>query len=63
MDYYGNPARGAVPAWRNEMTELTWAHWLTYDGLSAASRVDVPALLVHSDECVFPDNVKAVAAA
>jgi hypothetical protein len=63
MDYYANPERGAVPAWRNEMTELTWAHWLTYDGLTAASMVDIPALFVHSDDCVFPDNVRRVAGA
>jgi fermentation-respiration switch protein FrsA (DUF1100 family) len=63
LDYYANPQRGAVPAWRNEMTELTWAHWLTFDGLAAAPAVDVPTLFVHSDDCVFPANVRAVAAA
>jgi uncharacterized protein len=62
MDYYGNPERGAVPQWRNEMSELTWAHWLTYDGLAPAAAVRAPSLFVHSDGCVFPDNVKAVAA-
>lgn len=61
MDYYGNPQRGAVPQWLNQMTELTWGHWLTYDGLSAASAVEVPSLFVHSDGCVFPDNVRAIA--
>ena len=39
MDYYANPSRGAIPLWRNEMTELTWQHWLTYDGLRAAPAV------------------------
>lgn len=24
MDYYGNPARGAVAQWTNEMSELSW---------------------------------------
>ena len=62
MDYYANPSRGAVPEWRNEMSELTWAHWLTYDGLAAAAGVRVPSLFVHSDGCVFPDNVRTVAA-
>jgi fermentation-respiration switch protein FrsA (DUF1100 family) len=62
MDYYANPDRGAVPQWHNEMSELTWAHWLTYDGLAPAAAVTTPALFVHSDGCVFPDNVKAVAA-
>jgi fermentation-respiration switch protein FrsA (DUF1100 family) len=61
MDYYANPTRGAIPLWRNEMTELTWQHWLTYDGLRAAPAVAVPSLFVHSDGCVFPDNVRTVA--
>lgn len=63
MDYYASPDRGAIPQWRNEMTELTWAHWLTFDGLAAAGSVAVPSLFVHSDDCVFPDNVTAVAKA
>jgi uncharacterized protein len=63
MDYYANPGRGAVPAWRNEMTELTWAHWLTFDGLSPAAAVATPTVFVHSDGCVFPDHVRSVAAA
>lgn len=62
MDYYANPQRGARPEWRNEMTELTWAHWLTYDGMAPAPAVSTPTLFVHSDACVFPDNVTAVAA-
>jgi hypothetical protein len=63
MDYYANPERGAVPQWRNEMTELTWAHWLTFDGLGPAAAVATPAVFVHSDGCVFPDHVRSVAAA
>jgi uncharacterized protein len=60
MDYYGNPARGAVPAWSNEMAESSWLHWLTFDGLAAARAVTAPTLLVHSDACALPDNAKAV---
>jgi fermentation-respiration switch protein FrsA (DUF1100 family) len=63
MDYYANPARGAIPEWRNEMTELTWAHWLTFDGLTPAAAVRTPTVFVHSDGCVFPDHVRSVAAA
>jgi uncharacterized protein len=59
-DYYASPDRGAVPAWKNEMTELSWLYWLTFDGLAAAPRVSVPALFVHSDDCVLPANVRAV---
>jgi hypothetical protein len=61
MDYYGNPSRGAIPQWRNEMAELSWLPWLTFDGLAAAESVAVPSLFVHSDGCVFPDHIRALA--
>lgn len=61
LDYYGSPERGAVPTWTNEMAELSWAYWLTFDGLSAAPRVQVPSLFVHGDGCVLPENLRAVA--
>jgi uncharacterized protein len=60
LDYYANPARGRVPAWRNEMSEMTWLNWLTFDGLRAAEKIDIPTLFVHGDECALPDNVKRV---
>jgi fermentation-respiration switch protein FrsA (DUF1100 family) len=60
LDYYANAKRGAVPAWTNEMATLSWPYWFWFDGLSAADRVHAPALFVHSDECVFPDNVRSV---
>jgi fermentation-respiration switch protein FrsA (DUF1100 family) len=60
LDYYANASRGAVPAWRNEMAALSWTPWLLFDGLSAADRVDTPALFVHSDGCVFPEHVRLV---
>lgn len=60
LDYYGNPARGAIPAWTNQMAALSWTYWFLFDGLRAADHVSVPALFVHSDGCVFPDNVRGV---
>ena len=60
LDYYAQPDRGAIPAWKNEMSEMTWTHWLTFDGLAAAGRVSAPSLFVHSDGCVFPSHVKQV---
>lgn len=61
LDYYAEAERGAVPEWRNEMAEISWRHWLGFDGLSAAAGVSVPSLFVHSDAAVLPDNVRAVA--
>lgn len=63
LDYYARPDRGAVPAWKNEMAEMTWFYWFAFDGLSAAARVGTPSLLVHADQCVFPDHVRQVHAA
>ena len=60
LDYYANPRRGAVPEWKNEMAEMSWLFWLTFDGVRSAAEVSVPTLMVHSDGCVFPDHAKAV---
>lgn len=60
LDYYANPARGAVPAWRNEMAEASWLPWLTFDGLAAADAVSVPTVFVHSADCVFPSHIEAL---
>jgi fermentation-respiration switch protein FrsA (DUF1100 family) len=60
LDYYANTRRGAVPSWKNAMATMSWAYWLTFDGLSAADRVDTPALLIHSDGCVFPEHARSV---
>jgi pimeloyl-ACP methyl ester carboxylesterase len=59
-DYYQNPARGAIKQWRNEMAEMTWLYWLSYDWLTTAERLQVPTLFVHGDECALPDNVKRI---
>lgn len=61
MDYYANPDRGAVPTWRNEMSELTWGHWLTFDAFASVPGVRVPSLFVHSDDAVLPGNVRKIA--
>jgi fermentation-respiration switch protein FrsA (DUF1100 family) len=60
LEYYARPDRGAVPEWKNEMAEMTWFYWLTFDGLAAADGVSTPSLFVHSDDCVFPDHVRQV---
>jgi uncharacterized protein len=60
LDYYADPGRGAVSAWRNEMAEFSWLYWLGFDGLSAAPAVTKPVLFVHGDQCVLPGNVKAL---
>jgi hypothetical protein len=63
LDYYALATRGAVPAWLNEMAEMTWMYWLSYDGISSAATVSTPSIFVHSDGCAFPEHVKRVHAA
>jgi uncharacterized protein len=63
LDYYANPRRGAVPEWKNEMAEMSWLFFLTFDGVRSAGEVSVPTVMVHSDGCVFPEHAKAVHAA
>jgi len=60
LDYYANPARGAVKEWSNQMAETSWLNWFSFDGLDPAPSVTTPTLLVHSDGCAFPDNAKTV---
>jgi uncharacterized protein len=62
LDYYARDDRGAVAAWKNEMAEMTWLYWLSFDGLSIADRVSTPALFVHSDGCAFPEHARQVCA-
>ena len=63
LDYYANPKRGAIPAWKNEMAEMTWTYWFSFDGIRSAAEVSVPTLMVHGDNCVLPENARAVHAA
>lgn len=60
MEYYASPQRGAIAAWKNQMDEMSWAHWLNFDGVAAAGSVATPTLLVHSDGCALPDNARRV---
>lgn len=60
LDYYANPQRGAIAAWRNKMNVMTWRHWLCFDGIRSASAVATPTVFVHSDNCALPDNVRRV---
>ena len=56
--YYGDPAKGAVPEWRNRFAVLSWPEWLRFDGLAPAGDIAVPTLMIHSEEAAFPDNAR-----
>ena len=59
LDYYANPTRGAVSAWKNEMAPMSWAHWLTFDGLSPAALIKTPTLMVHGPDSWFKTHLSA----
>jgi|SRR5215203_190897 len=58
FDYYLNEERGNVPEYKNEFAVMAWDTMLSFDPISKASAVKVPAIVVHSDESAFPDNAK-----
>jgi fermentation-respiration switch protein FrsA (DUF1100 family) len=58
IDFYLNPARGAIPAWPNRFAVMSWADWLTYDAVALAPRIDRPTLLVHSEDAAIPEGAR-----
>jgi len=60
LDYYANPARGAIQAWKNEMAPMSWTHWLTFDGISIAGSNSISSLMIHGPGCALPDNARRV---
>ena len=58
FDYYSNPQRGAIPAWENKFAEMSWEDWLRFDAVRDAARIQVPTLMVHSDESALPENAR-----
>jgi fermentation-respiration switch protein FrsA (DUF1100 family) len=57
-DYYLNPARAAIPAYRNEAAVMGLEQFLELDPISQAPAITVPTMVVHSDESAFPDEAK-----
>ena len=58
VDYYGNEKRGKIDSWNNNFAVMSWDRWLTYDGIEAASKVNIPVIMVHSEKAFLPDGVK-----
>ena len=55
-DYYLNPDRGAVQPWRNEFAVMSWPGWLGFDAVKAADDIDIPVLMVHSEDAAVPEG-------
>lgn len=58
FDYYFNKARGGLPEWKNEFAVMSYEPWLDFDPISKAAKIKIPTIMVHSDGCAFPDQVK-----
>lgn len=58
VDYYLDPQRGGIPAWGNRFAVMAWDEWLRYDALVSAPGVEVPVLMVHSEEAAIPDGAR-----
>ena len=53
FDYYGTP-RAGVPNYKNEFAVMSREHFLPFDVQSAAARLTVPLVMVHSEKALSP---------
>ena len=58
VDFYRDPARGAVPGWPNRFAVMAWTEWLRFDAIALAPRVTAPTLIVHSEQAAIPDGTR-----
>ncbi len=59
--YYIDPNRGAIPAYDNKFSTLSWGPWLNYDAIKTAAEITDPVLLVHSEAAAIPQGAKKFA--
>jgi fermentation-respiration switch protein FrsA (DUF1100 family) len=57
-EFYGTP-RGGVPNYVNGYAVQSLAYSLPFDARTAADAIDVPVLIVHSEEALTPDLAHA----
>ncbi|MEM1134751.1 MAG: alpha/beta hydrolase [Bacteroidota bacterium] len=59
MEYYMDKSRGGgIKEWKNEFAVMSWNTWLDFDPMSKASEIDIPFIMVHSDNSALPNNAK-----
>ncbi|AYD48337.1 alpha/beta hydrolase [Arachidicoccus soli] len=59
FSYYLDPERGGIPQWSaDKFAVASWEDWLTFDPMPAAKTLNIPMLMVHSDNAALPDNAK-----
>lgn len=59
VPYYTEENRGLIPEYDNRFNVASWAGWLNFDAQKAADHIQVPTLLVHSEDAAIPQGVKA----
>ena len=53
FDYYGTP-RAAVPNYKNAFAVMSREHFLPFDVQSAATMIQVPMVMIHSEKALSP---------
>jgi fermentation-respiration switch protein FrsA (DUF1100 family) len=53
FDYYGTP-RGATASYVNEFAVMSREHTLPWDAQAWAPRIDIPTLMIHSENALAP---------
>jgi hypothetical protein len=61
LDYYLNPARGAIPQWAGRFAVMAWTEWLEFDPIAMASQLKVPTRLVSGEQTATPGGAKQFA--
>lgn len=56
IDFYLNPQRGGIQQWPNRFAVMGWIDWLTFDPTAVARRLDVPTVMVHSEDAAIPQG-------
>ncbi len=58
IDYFTNRDRGNIPQWQNRFATMGWGHFINFDGMSAASRIRVPTIILRSSSGQYDEGVQ-----
>lgn len=59
FDYYLNPKRGAIPQWSaDRFAVMSWKEWLTFNPMPIAKIIEIPVLMIYSNDAVLGDYAK-----
>jgi len=58
IDYFTRRDRGNIPQWQNRFATMGWGPFINFDGMSAASRVRVPTIILRSFTGKYNEGVE-----